>query len=92
MSTTGNKQLDNILQTANEFYICEAMQRLIAHEYGANCFQLVCYDMSCGCKQVDRCDLDKGETIKNLYPEAVEISEDEFKTQFISCYNKLNNL
>ncbi|MFC4232661.1 hypothetical protein ACFOW1_12230 [Parasediminibacterium paludis] len=92
MSTTGNKQLDNILQTSDEFYMCEAMQRLIAHEYGENCFQLVCYDMSCGCEQVDRCDLNEGETIKSLYPEAIEISLDDFKAQFIACVNKRNNL
>lgn len=73
-------------QNANEFYKCEAKNLLISHCLGESCFKLVCFDLSCGCQQTQRCDLEEGETVKTAHPDAIEISKEEFITMFTTCY------
>lgn len=82
------EKLDDAINGSDEFYREDGLGLLIAHKYGEACFKLFCYDMSCGCQQTNSCDLQEGETIKTLYPDAAEITKEQFSSLFESCHNE----
>lgn len=80
--------LEVVLENAKEFYKVEKKNLLVAKYQETNCFSMKCYDTECGCDCTDSCDLEVGETIKSVYPTAVEIDKEEFTRLWKECQKK----
>ena len=81
-------ELENATKNADEFYKVDDENLLVAHQYGEHCYKLVCFKTDCGCQNTQSCDLDEGETIKNIYPSAEEITKADFESMFTKCYKE----
>ena len=79
------KRLEMALNDCDRFYKSESLQFVIARYEHGTCYKIKCYGLDCLCQETESCRLENGESIKIDYPDAVEITRDEFIQYWTTC-------